>query len=88
MLNKSIAGSSFKYFLDVYAARLNRQTFEVSTLNYESDRKIIESIIEKVEWGLHDKSALEIGEPSKYFGWTFFTVSIDVAIHSQDGRSL
>ena len=58
---------------------MSKQTFEISTLNYESDRKIIESIIEKVEWGLHDKSALEIGEPSKYFGWTFFTVSIDVA---------
>jgi len=58
---------------------LSKQTFEISTLNYESDRKIIESIIEKVEWGLHDKSALEIGEPSKYFGWTFFTVSIDIA---------
>jgi phage FluMu gp28-like protein len=58
---------------------LNRQTFEVTTLNYETDRKIIESIITQVEWGLHDKSALEIGEPSKYMGWTFFTVSIDVA---------
>jgi len=58
---------------------LNKQTFEVSALNYESDRKIIESIIAQVEWGLHDKSALEIGEPSKYLGWTFFTVSIDVA---------
>ena len=58
---------------------MNNQTFEVITLNYESDRKIIESIITKVEWGLHYKSALEIGEPSKYFGWTFFTVSIDVA---------
>ena len=58
---------------------MSKETFEVSTLNYESDKKIIEDIIKKVEWGLHDKSALEISEPSKYFGWTFFTVSIDVA---------
>ena len=60
-------------------SRLSKETFEISTPNYESDRKIIESIITNVEWGLHDKSALEIGEPSRYFGWTFFTVSIDVA---------
>lgn len=58
---------------------MGKETFEVSTLNYESDRKLIESIIAKVEWGMHDKSSLEIGEPSRYLGWTFFTVSLDVA---------
>jgi hypothetical protein len=58
---------------------LSKQSFEISTLDYESDRKEIESIIAKAEWGLHDKSRLEIGEPSKYLGWTFFTVSVDVA---------
>lgn len=57
---------------------MNKQAFEISTLNYESDRRIIENIIKKVEWGLHDKSGLEISEPSKYLGWTFFTISIDV----------
>ena len=56
-----------------------REKFEISTLDYESDRRRIENIIAKVEWGLHDKSSLEIGEPSKYIGWTFFTISLDVA---------
>ena len=63
----------------VYITKLSKQTFEISTLDYESDREQIESIIAKVEWGLHDKSGLEIGEPSKYVGWTFFTISVDVA---------
>ncbi|MGH9921849.1 MAG: hypothetical protein ACRD38_03770 [Nitrososphaerales archaeon] len=56
-----------------------RETFEISTLDYESDRRLIESIIAQVEWGLHDKSSLEIGEPSRYLGWTFFKISLDVA---------
>jgi hypothetical protein len=56
-----------------------RETFEISTLDYEYDKKLIESMISKVEWGLHDTSSLEIGEPSKYIGWTFFTISLDVA---------
>ena len=56
-----------------------RETFEISTLDYELDRRRIESIIAKVERGLHYKSSLEIGEPSKYIGWTFFTISLDVA---------
>ena len=57
---------------------LQKETFEISTLDYESDRKRIESIIAEVEWGLHGKSALEIGEPSKYLGWTFFKISLDI----------
>lgn len=57
---------------------MNKQAFEVSTLNYESDRRVIEKIIADVEWGLHDKSELEIGEPSNYFGWKFFTISLDI----------
>ncbi len=56
-----------------------RETFEISTLDYDLDRRRIESIIAKVEWGLHDKSSLEIGEPSRYLGWTFFKISLDVA---------
>ena len=56
-----------------------RETFEIITLDYELDRKRIETIIAKVEWGLHDKSSLEIGEPSRYLGWTFFKISLDVA---------
>jgi hypothetical protein len=55
-----------------------RETFEVTTQNYESDRCLVENIIAGVEWGLHEKSGLEIGEPSTYFGWKFFTVSVDI----------
>lgn len=54
-----------------------RDRFEISTLDYESDRRRIESVIASVERGLHDKSSLEIGEPSKYLGWTFFTISLN-----------
>lgn len=56
-----------------------REIFEISTLDYESDRRLIENIMAQVERGLHDKSSLEIGEPSKYLGWTFFKISLDVA---------
>lgn len=47
-------------------------------MDYDSDSRLIKQVISDVEWGLHDKSNLEIGEPSKYLGWTFFTVSLDV----------
>lgn len=56
-----------------------RETFEIITLDYESDRRLVENMVAKVECGLHDKSSLEIGEPSKYLGWTFFKISLDVA---------
>lgn len=55
-----------------------RETFEITTRNYNLDRKLVEDIIAKVERGLHEKSDLEVGEPSNYFGWTFFTISIDI----------
>lgn len=55
-----------------------RETFEVTTQNYDKDRRLIENIIAEVEWGIHGRSDLEVGEPSKLFGWTFFTVSLDV----------
>jgi hypothetical protein len=55
-----------------------RETFEVITLNYDADKKLIENIIVNVEWGLHDKSDLEVSDPSNLFGWTFFTITLDV----------
>ncbi len=55
-----------------------RETFEVTTRNYDADRKLIENTIASVEWGLHDKSNLEVSDPSNLFGWTFFTVTLDI----------
>ncbi len=57
---------------------MERQVFEIITLDYESDRRKIVEIIARAEWGVHDKSGLEVGEPSRYMGWTFFTVTMDV----------
>lgn len=56
---------------------LGTLAFEVSTLDYEEDRKRIEKIIADIEWGLHEENIFEVGEPSRYFGWAFFTVSVN-----------
>lgn len=54
-----------------------KESFEVTTHNYESDRKLMESILAEVELGLHESNIFELSEPSNYLGWTFFTISVD-----------
>ncbi|MEM2759600.1 MAG: hypothetical protein QXU32_08605 [Nitrososphaerales archaeon] len=56
-----------------------REIFEITTQNYEADRKLVENIMADVEWGLHERSGLQVSEPSTYFGWKFFTISIEIS---------
>jgi hypothetical protein len=56
---------------------LAKQVFEVSTLDYERDKRLVEDLMGRLQWSLHEENMVEIGEPSEYMGWMFFTVSID-----------
>ncbi len=49
----------------------------VATLNYEKDRKIVESVLHSIESLVHEKGRFVIGEDQPAMGWHFFKVIID-----------
>jgi len=49
----------------------------VATLDYERDRRIVESVLRSVELMVHEKGLFAIDEPQYTMGWYFFNVFVD-----------
>lgn len=55
----------------------DRIGISVATLNYEIDRRIVESVLQSIEVLVHEKGRFAISDYKYAMGWHFFNVIID-----------
>ncbi len=48
----------------------------VAALNYDKERRMIQSALREMEAMVHAKDEFSIGDPQFTFGWYFFTLSV------------